>query len=83
MANEKTVISFTKPTPQWSKNMFRIVFALTTGITAYVAATNLLPQEAKYELTLVLKLLVDPLVFGISKMFGIDTPDTDKPMPNN
>lgn len=72
MAQEtKTVISFRKDTPEWAKWMFRIVFALTTGIGAYMASSNLFSQEVKYETILVLKLLIDPLVYAISKMFGV------------
>lgn len=71
MTDTKTVISFTKKTPEWAKWMFRIVFALTTGIGAYMASSNLFTQEVKYETILVLKVLVDPLVYAISKMFGV------------
>lgn len=58
-------------TPDWAKWMFRIVFGLTTGATAYIASTNLLTTEAKYEITLLLKLVIDPAVFTLSKMFGV------------
>lgn len=71
----KTVISFSKPTPQWAKVAFRITFIITTAAVGYIAATNAIPQETKYEVTLILKLLVDPIVFGISKMFGIEVKD--------
>ncbi len=71
----KTVISLTRKTPQWAIWMFRVTFALTTGATAYIAATNLIEPNAKYELTLLLKLIIDPLVFTVSKMFGLkETP---------
>lgn len=79
---KKTVLSFNKETPVWAKWLFRIVFALTTGLTAYIAASNLFSPEVKYETTLILKLLVDPLVYAASKMFGVkryDKPDTDHP----
>jgi len=62
----------TKETPKWAIWMFRITFMLTTAATGYIAATNLLPEHAKYEATLFLKLLIDPLVFGLSKMFGVE-----------
>lgn len=68
----KTIFgAINSPTPQWATWMFRVVFLLTTVASGYLAATNLLSTEAKYEVTLVLKLVVDPLVYGLSKMFGI------------
>lgn len=73
MADTKTTFgipSLAKKTPLWARWAFRIVFILTTGATGYIAATNLIPQETKYELTLILKLLIDPLVYSLSKFFG-------------
>lgn len=58
-------------TPTWAKWIFRIVFLLTKIIVGYVAATNMIAPEAKYEITLFLTLIVDPLAYGFSKMFGI------------
>lgn len=69
--NEKTVLSFSKETPLWSKWMFRIVFAMTTAVTVFVASTNLISEEWKYEIILMLK-AIDPIVYAVSKMFGID-----------
>lgn len=67
---KKTVLSFTRPKPVWAKWMFRIAFTITTGATAYIAATNLIPAETKYELTLLLKLIIDPVMLIISNAFG-------------
>lgn len=58
-------------TPVWALWMFRIIFLLTKIVAGYIAATNLLSPEAKYEVTLFLTLVIDPLAFGFSKMFGI------------
>lgn len=58
-------------TPTWAIWMFRITFLLTKIIVGYIAATNLLSPESKYEVTLFLTLLIDPLAFGLSKMFGV------------
>lgn len=60
-------------TPAWALWMFRIVFLFTKIVVGYIAATNLLSPELKYEVTLVLTLIIDPLAFGFSKMFGIPT----------
>jgi hypothetical protein len=67
----KTVISFSRKTPMWAKWAFRITFILTTGISAWVAATNLVDEATKYEVTILLKLVIDPLVYGASKFFGL------------
>lgn len=66
-------------TPLWAKVMFRVTFILTTAICTWVAATNIFPQTSKYEITIFLKLLVDPLMYGISKMFGIQLKEEEKP----
>jgi len=65
-------------TPQWAKWMFRITFLVTTSLCVYFEATSLISDNAKHELLIVLKLLVDPIVFGISKMFGIDKDENGK-----
>lgn len=60
----------TVKTPTWAKWVFRIVFMITTAAVGWVAGTNLIDQSIKVELMLVLK-LIDPIVFGLSKMFGV------------
>lgn len=57
-------------TPEWAKWMFRIVFLMTKILTGYIAATNWLTPTQKYEVTLLLTLVIDPFFFGLSKMFG-------------
>lgn len=59
-------------TPEWAKWMFRITFVLTTSVVAWIAATHLMSIDAKYEITLFLKLIIDPLMYTVSKLFGID-----------
>lgn len=65
-------------TPIWAKWIFRIVFLLTKIVVAYIAATNLISPESKYEITVFLTLVIDPVAYGLSKMFGISI-DEDKP----
>lgn len=69
--------------PKWARWMFRVTFIVTTAITGYVAATNHFTDSQKYEITLVLKLLIDPIVFGISKMFGVDPSKEEGPIDSN
>jgi len=58
-------------TPRWAKIMFRIVFLLTTAFTLFIAGTNLIEENVKFELMLAVKSL-DVMIYGISKMFGIE-----------
>lgn len=60
-------------TPTWAKNMFRIVMYLNIAIAAWLASTNLFDTETKYEITLILNVVVTPLTHIISKMFGVET----------
>lgn len=62
-------------TPSWAKWFFRIVFLFNKIVMAYIAATNLISPEAKYEITLFLTLVIDPLAYGFSKMFGVTIED--------
>lgn len=57
-------------TPLWAKNMFRITFVITSAITIFIAGTNLISEDAKYEWMLALKSL-DAIIYGLSKMFGV------------
>ena len=58
-------------TPKWAKNMFRITFFLTKAVVAFIAGTNLIDESVKYEISLGLQSL-DVIVFGLSKMFGVE-----------
>jgi hypothetical protein len=78
----KTTHAFTKKalslkTPAWAKNTFRATMVLTSAVTIYVAGTNLIVDLHKIEIMLVLK-VIDALVFGISKLIGIEITDKDK-----
>jgi len=73
---KRTTHAFTKkalesPTPTWAKNMFRITFIVTSAATVFIAGTNLVPENIKYELMLALKSL-DAIIYGLSKMFGVE-----------
>jgi len=78
--SDKTVLSITKPTPKWMTWVFRIVFNLTMGIGIWMAGTNLIPEEYKFEALLAMKGL-DYLIWGIGRGFGVDKSkfDTDTP----
>lgn len=67
-----------KPTPLWAKNMFRVVFVLTTVASFWVGASTLIEPLYKAELMLGLKSL-DMIIFGFSKLFGVELPKKDIP----
>lgn len=71
---EVTFGAFNSPTPQWAKLMFTIVVALTTVLSAWVAATNLVAENWKFETILILK-GVDTLALIIRNAFGITISD--------
>lgn len=72
--SEKTVVSFTKPTPEWAKLVFRIVFCFTTAASFWVAATSLIPEPIKLEVVLALKAL-DFVIWGLGKGLGVKKED--------
>ena len=62
-----------QPTPLWAKNMFRIVFVITTVASFWAASSTLISPIYKAELMLGFKSL-DMIIFGFSKLFGIELP---------
>lgn len=59
------------PTPTWAKNMFYITFTVTTALGVFMAGTQIIPENVKFEVMLVLKAL-DGLILGFSRMYGIE-----------
>jgi len=68
-------------TPSWAKWFFRIVFFFNKIVVGYIAATNLIDPVAKYEITLFLTLVIDPVAYFFSKMFGITIEDENGKPP--
>lgn len=69
----------TKTTPKWALWMFRITFIITTTTIGYLEATDLLNAQTKHEVMIFLKLFVDPIVYGISKLFGVIEENKQEP----
>lgn len=69
------VKQITTETPQWAKWMFRIAFILTTATTFIVASDPAISDDFKVRLGVYLKGL-DMIIFGISKMFGVEKYET-------
>jgi len=57
-------------TPTWAKNMVSVTFIITSAITIFIAGTNLVSEEIKYELMLAIK-TIDVLVAGAAKLWGV------------
>ena len=79
MVKTKSVRPFSKKaivseTPQWAKWTFRIVFAITGVATFIIAGDPSLPDDVKVRIGVYLK-GVDMLIFGLSKMFGVEVKD--------
>lgn len=68
--------ALTSATPMWARNMFRITFAVTSALSIFMAATNLIAENYKFEVLLGLKSL-DALIYALSKMFGVDPPEKE------
>lgn len=58
------------PTPKMANYIFRTVLIVTTAFTIWLAGTQLIAESAKFELTLVAK-IVDFLAWGVGRLFGV------------
>lgn len=58
-------------TPPWAKYIFRIYFFVSKAFVGWMAATSIIDKETLGEVTLFITLLSDPIVYGVSKMFGV------------
>lgn len=58
-------------TPLWAKNAFRITLLLTSVATFIIAGDAKIDAELAVQIGVYLKGL-DLLVFGLSKMFGVE-----------
>lgn len=76
MANQKTIISTTAPTPSWATWTFRIVFLLTKVAITIVASDPGIPDELKVRIGLYLSGL-DTLVWGLSRMIGVEVKEPE------
>lgn len=58
-------------TPTMARNAFRIVMYLNASITGWLAITNTLSMETKFEIAAILNCFVTPGAHLISKLFGV------------
>ncbi len=65
-------------TPAWAKYGFRIYFFVSKAVVGWMAATSIIDKETLGEVTLFITLLSDPIVYGVSKMFGVQPEESEK-----
>ncbi len=58
-------------TPEWAKWIFRSWFFISKALLGWLSYTKLIESNTLHELIGVFSLLIDPIMFGFSKMFGI------------
>lgn len=68
-------------TPKWVKLAFGILIILTSAATFLIASTTQIPNETKVELTVYIKTF-EIIIFGISKLFGIEKEEITEIVPN-
>lgn len=56
--------------PKWAKTGFFIAQLMTKSAVAYLAATSLFPEHVKYEVTLLITLFIEPLMYGVAEIAG-------------
>lgn len=66
-----------KEAPEWAPWIFRSWFIISKAFLGWLAATHLVSQNFLYETTIAITLLIDPIIYGISKMFGIQVEEAD------
>jgi hypothetical protein len=58
-------------TPMWAKNIFRVYFFASKAVIGWLGYTKLIPAAYLYETMGFVTLLIDPIVYGLSKMVGV------------
>lgn len=73
-----TKAAISNRTPTWARNAFRIVMYLNASITAWLAVTNTLSMETKFEIAAILNCFVTPGAHLISKLWGVTNEKVDE-----
>lgn len=71
MTTKVGISQFKNETPLWAKRTFQIVFILTTSATFVLASEPTISDAVKVQIGVYLKGF-DMVIYGISKMFGVD-----------
>ena len=65
-------------TPAFAKWIFRVWFFTSKAVVGWLGYTHLVSENILYETLGLVTLLIDPIMYGVSKMFGIDSEDLEK-----
>lgn len=73
---------FNKVTPEFARNIFDMYFITSKAIVGWLAAVQILSTRNEFIVTMTITLLLDVIVKGLTKMFGVtvdsDLTNTDK-----
>lgn len=64
-------------TPLMATWLFRGYFIISKAIIGWLGSTHLIPQSNMYEIVTFILLVLDPVMLGFSKLFGIQTEPVD------
>lgn len=64
-------------TPKSANVTFAVIFIVTSVLAGFVSGTHLIDEAWKVEVMLMLK-AVDALVYGIGRLFGVVTDESDE-----
>jgi len=62
--------ALTSRTPTWAKNMTAVTMILTTAVAGFIAGTNMVSEDIKFEIMLGIK-AIDLVVAGFAKLWGV------------
>lgn len=76
MAENKTVLSFNKPTPKWATWIFRVEFLLNKAFL-YGLSQDLF-GTVNIKKALVWAILIDGIIWGIGRAIGVQKKDFEE-----
>lgn len=79
MAEQKTVISIKKPTPQWANYTFRIVLLMATTLNTVIVAAPGIPESVKLSIVFWSGTFVT-FIWGLSRIVGVQIEDQEPPV---
>lgn len=71
-----SVKALNSTTPKWAKNMFRVTLLLTSVASYVIVSDETVAAETAERIILYLRAL-DLLVYGLSKMFGVEIQENE------
>jgi len=68
---------FNKITPEFARNIFDMYFIISKAVVGWLAAIQILTTRHEFVVTMTITLLLDVIVKGLTKMFGVTIEDSD------